>query len=399
MKRFLLLPVMLFFSAGLAFSLDFGLFAEQKIETDNNLFLYNPSFTPWFSWDGGEKLSVYLSGIFSLEYYKYSDDQAGAGGWTKPALKFELSRSSLNYRINKNMSIEAGRVEYSDALSFAAAGLFDGVRFMAVSPVGNINAGLFYTGLLYKRTANILMTGDDAVKYAEPWGWDNISGSFASRRLLAALRWDIPLGEANTFSVEILSQFDLNGGDQTLHSQYGEIKVDFFPRNMFVITAGAVFEAMENGEGDLYAAFGALAGFKTALPGSLNDWLNINMKFSSGFLNDAFSAFTPLNSIAQGTIFQNTISGLALLSANYSVRINNAIFAEGFLRYFIRTYDDPAADGNLYGGELWASFALQPLDDIRLALGAGVFFPGLGNVYPAGTELMWKINTVLSLSF
>jgi len=395
MKRLLLLPILLVLVVGLAFSLDFGLLVDQKIEAENKLFSYSPSITPWLSWNGGKGLSVYLSGLLSLEYKKYTDDD-GDSGWGKPALVPELALFNVKYRFNRSASLEAGRIGYTDTLGFAASGLFDGLRLDAALPAGNISAGVFYTGLLHKETALILMTDGDAQKYAEPWD-DKFSAYFASRRALAAFRWGMPVGEANTLTAEILAQFDLTGNDQILHSQYGEIKFDLYPQNKFMITVGALFEALESEE-DFSAALGALAGIKTDIPGSLNDRLNVMMKFSSGSWNDNFCAFVPLSSVAQGAVFQGTLSGLALLSANYSVRLHNTVFAEGILRYFISTYDDPSTEGKLYGGELWASLAWQPLNDIRLSLGGGVFVPKLGDAYP-DADPSWKINAVLSLSF
>jgi hypothetical protein len=75
-----------------------------------------------------------------------------------------------------------------------------------------------------------------------------------------------------------------------------------------------------------------------------------------------------------------------------------SLFAEINASYFGRTYNEPGSDGNLYGGELWASLAWQPLEDVRATLGGGVFMPGMGNVYPAGTDAVWKIIAGLSLS-
>jgi hypothetical protein len=51
----------------------------------------------------------------------------------------------------------------------------------------------------------------------------------------------------------------------------------------------------------------------------------------------------------------------------------------------------------MYGAELWASLVWQPLDDLRLSLGGGLFFPGLGNIYPADSGV-WKITAALTLS-
>jgi hypothetical protein len=212
----------------------------------------------------------------------------------------------------------------------------------------------------------------------------------------------MPLGEFNTLSLEALAQFDFNGDDEALHSQYGEIQAEFFPASKLGVTAGVLFETMENGNGTFTAALGAMGRLKTELPGSLNDGLALAIKFSSGQWNDAFTAFTPLSSPAQGMIFSEPLSGLALVSADYTAGLPGALFVDSAVRYFIRTFNgnNGAAEdeGYMYGAELYASLAWQPLDDLRLSLGGGLFFPGLGNIYPAGSGTAWKITAALALS-
>jgi len=397
MKRLALFPVLLICAAGFVCSFDFGLLLSQEIEAENTRFSYTPALIPWVSWNGGKGLSFYISNRFFFDYYKYKDNEA-AGGWAKPVSRSELTFTALNYRINEKMFLQAGRIEYADALEFAASGLFDGARFEINLPLGAINIGAFYTGFLYKETALILMTANDAEKYAKSWGIRNLGAYFASRRFLSTVRWDIPLGAIFTFSAEVLAQIDLNDDEQNLHSQYAEVKMVFYPLNTMEITAGALFEAMQSEGENFSGAFGFLAGMKMNMPGPLNDQLNVNFKFTSGPWNDDSIAFTPLSCVSQGDIFPGTISGLAFPSAGYRVRIHHTLLAEGSLRYFIRTYDNSATDGNLYGGEMWASLGWQPLEDIRLTVGGGVFFPGLGNVYPKGTDPGWKVNAVLTLS-
>jgi len=392
--RRILLPLLLLCAAGAVFSLDFGLLMDHEIEATNDLFYYSPSFTPWFSWDGGGNISVYASGIIFFEYKDYYN--AGESGWAKPEFRFDLARTAVNWNISDTMSLELGRVRYDDALGFAAAGLFDGAGFQMFLPQGTINAGVFFTGLLYKETALILMTANDDSRYNEAWD-KNFDYYFASSRLLTAARWDMPLfGDANTLSAEVLAQFDLNGkDDDCLHSQYVEVKYEFYPVKNIGLTAGLLLEMMEN-DSAAAAAFGFLAGMGAEVPGALNDWFDVYIKFTSGSTDKTFPAFMPITSVSQGEVFQEPLSGLMLISGDYNLRINETMYTEAFLRYYIRTY--PSTEGNAYGGEIWGSFAWQPFDDIRLTVGGGVFLPGLGDVYK-DTDPMWKVNAIFSMSF
>jgi len=309
---------------------------------------------------------------------------ADDSGWVKPMLRPELSRFAVNHRFSPRYSLEAGRINYTDVMGFTASGLFDGARFEAVTPMGNISAGGFYTGFLYKETAEILMTAHDTYQYAQTWNGDFDSYA-ASRRAFTAVRWDMPLGETNTLSAESLFQFDLNNTDDVLHSQYAEVQMVLCFPHMPEFTVGALFEAMEYKDRDSTIALGALARARMDVPGSLNDRLNIAIKLSSGQWDDFFY---------RGCAHQRPRSGNGIFRNHLRPGV---LF--GSLRYFARTYNEPAAEGNLYGGECWASVAWQPLDDIRLTLGGGAFFPSLGNIYPDGTDPMWKFIAGLSLSF
>jgi hypothetical protein len=380
MKKGLSFVFLLFLAACPAFSYDFGFLVNQKADAENKNFSYNAALSPWFSWNGGGVFSLYFSGILSFKYNYYD---GGSGDWRKPLLLPELSRFGLRYRPGPDFGIEGGRMEYTDALGLTASGLFDGLRVQTALPLGSLNAGLWYTGFLYKESAKIIMSANDAKNYAEPV--DDPASYFASRRFLVSVRWDVPLLEFHALSAEILAQFDLNGEQEILNSQYGEILVELFPANALGLSAGVLAEATENDKGKSSAALGGLLRLTMEVPGALNDGLKLGVKYGSGQWNDTFTAFTPISSHAQGEIFPGTISGLAVFSADYTLRFHQTLYAESVIRYFARTFNEPAAaDKYLHGGELWASVAWQPLDDLRLSLGGGAFFPGLGNINPGG---------------
>ena len=395
MRRYALLFILLVLCAGFVFSYDFGLLLVQKFEAENKYLTYTPAFIPWFSWNGGQGLSVYLSGSFSAEY-NYSDDNIDSNdGWIKPVIRPELSSFSISYRNGYISGIEAGRIWYNDALGVTASGLFDGVHFERSLAAGSISANLFYTGFLYKETAKILMTDSDWNAYFKPV--DTVSDYFASRRLFAGGRWDMPLMEIHTLSIEALAQFDLNGGSNSYNSQYAEVRMDFYTAHKLGITGGFIFEAIQSGDDDFSAGLGALAVLMMDMPGPLKNGLKLTAKFSSGAWNDTLIAFTPISYVSQGAVFSEPFSGLFLFRADYDARILPSLFAEGNLSYFARTQSEPGEDGNLLGAEIWASLAWQPYDDLRANLGFGAFLPGMGNANP-NNDTMWKFHVGISFS-
>jgi hypothetical protein len=240
------------------------------------------------------------------------------------------------------------------------------------------------------------MTAGDADNYAEPCNWDSFDAFFAPRRTLITGRWDLPLGETYTLSFETLFQFDLTGDKEPLHSQYWEALFEWLPLSKLGLAFGVVFETME-GAGDFEAALGGLARLQAEVPGSLNDSVKVSVKFSTGPRNDDRKGFIPVSAPAQGSVFEGTISGLVPVSAGYTVRLCRTLLLDAALGYFFSAFDQEAG-GRCYGGEGQVSLSWQPLDDVRAALGAGVFFPGLGNIYPKDTGAKWKITAGLSLS-
>ena len=392
MKRIALVFALIFLSAGIAFSADFGLLFDQKFEAwndeaKNTSYSYSPSFTPWFSWNGSQGLSLYFSGLVSMQYNNSDDGIDANDGWGEPVMVPELSRFSLSYRYGQLFAVDAGRIFYSDAMGMVASGLFDGIQLR----IGGLSLGAFYTGLLYKDTAKIMMTGSDAAD-AGFWDWDNVDLYFASKRALFSLRYDKPLLEYHNFTFEALAQFDLNNAEDKLNSQYCLMQMEFLASRVS-ISLGGLFEAMQNKDGDFTAGVGALASIRMEVPGSLNDSFKLSGIFGSGEWNDIFTGFTPVSSAGQGNIFSSPLMGLWVAKASYDARLISSLFAEVSFSVFGRAYDDPAADSMLHGYEVWASLGWQPMDDIRVNFGGGAYIPS------DDADTLWKISAGLSLSF
>ena len=402
MKRIASLSALFLLSASLAFSWDFGLWLDQRFEPENKLFVSKTGLAPWFSWDGGKGLSVYLSGFFSAQYNNSDDGYSGNDGFAKPELLPELTRFALSYQSGQNYSFEVGRIFYTDALGVTASGLFDGFHFDATFAPGTLSAGVYYTGLQYRERAEVLMTRSDRDHYGlDPRQLEDYSDYFASRRLFVPVRWDMPIGELNNLSFEALFQVDLNGRDDTLHSQYGEIQLDIFALSGLRFSVGAFGEAMEGMEdaNDLSLGFGALGIIGVELPLAVSSGLKFTTRYCSGPWNDTVTAFTPISAHALGMVFPGTFSGIWENKLNFDVRVVQSLFFQSALSYYTQTYSEQGSNDYLYGGEVSASFAWQPIDDLQIYFGGGLFFPQLGNIYPTDTGTMWKISAGLSMAF
>ena len=397
MKRLLILAFMLMIVCGSVFSVDFGLVLGQTAEAESDFFTSETGFNPWFSYDNGNSISLYLSAFLTM---RYSGEFSGEGSMVFIP---EFSRFAFIYKINEKISLEAGRIEFADVLGFTASGLFDGIRFKMELPPGSLSAAFLYTGLLYKETASIIMTGTDGINYYTPFEGSNYGDYGASRRALASGRWDMPVkfpaGDACVLSADVLMQIDVNNNDDFLHSQYAAALMEFYPKDMIRITGGLLFSAMQNDSGNFGTAFGFLAQCKMGFPFTkASDLFGVTAKATFGTTENGFTSYMPVSGIPQGSVFEETLSGLAYLSLDYNIRIINSLFAECAVRYFMRTYN-MEDEGNLYGGEIWASLGWRLLEDIFIFLGGGLFIPGMGNVYPEETDVIWKVTAGFTLSF
>jgi hypothetical protein len=109
------------------------------------------------------------------------------------------------------------------------------------------------------------------------------------------------------------------------------------------------------------------------------------------------AAFLPVTTNAYGQIYAVKLSGLSMVSLDYTARLHRT-FAIGLTPSYFFLSDFKNFSGNLLGAEFFAVFNWSPLPDINVNLGGGVFLPSLGNVTPDG-KILWRVelNLVLSL--
>jgi hypothetical protein len=365
---------------------------------------YTGTAVPWFAAPLGEQGDLYLSGGFSAEY---ADKE-----W-RPVP--EVYRFEITWRFDSGLRLEAGRLPYREPLSLVMNGLFDGLALSFDLGKTRLSAGAFYTGLLYKKTAYIVVSPGDYAKY------NDRDVYFASRRLVFSAGWEIP-GLFNTGGVidlGLIGQFDLNepedqidqtsqlDGNGKIYSQYALAKFTLPFLNSFNAELGTLLGIIEEGDLSPGLCFAFTGGLTWLPPGGVNDRLRVYTAVSSGAWNDTAWAFLPINTMAQGKILRSNISGLALVEGTYTIRLFQSFSADLQAAYFFRTdtrsYSDPELNGDsrspLLGGEISSVLTWAPVSDISVSLGGGAFFPQWGKSFAAETSARWRVSLETVFSF
>ena len=378
------------------YAYDFGLILNQSRGVTrtgrDNAFDHETALVPRFFLPLDDYRELFVSASLKAAY---QDEQ-----WSVVP---ELLRSEFIWRFDST-DIRVGRMLYSDPMSIAASGLFDGARVSYHTSIGTFGVGIWYTGLLYRNRANISMTACDTAALQTEFRWgDFFNTYFASRRLLWALYWEHPsFKELLHLNAAFIAQADLNGRDTAHHNQYLIVKA-VMPFGRFIFELGGALELAQlpGGSGNtFYFGLAGDIGVHWLAPTQFHSMVSFNGRFTSGRSETGGSraAFTPVTTLPHGEILQAGISGLSVLSARYSARLYRTFSAAVSLSCFIRsdteTYAAYPLDGQFssnqfLGTELFTRFIWSPFSDISLNLGAGVFLPALGNVAP-NADPRWR---------
>ncbi|MDR1973021.1 MAG: hypothetical protein LBQ46_14000 [Treponema sp.] len=388
------------------FGADFGLTLNQNPELngagkDTGL-VYAGGTGPWVSASLHENLDVYFSGSLTVTYENEK--------WN---LIPEISRFMISWRPLPVLGIDAGRIRFTDSNSVLAAGLFDGLAGVYEAGNTRLTLGAYYTGFLYKDTAAIFMGAGDTADYARELEYKDFGGTyFASRRFLAALGWEAPAlgGGPHGLSFQGLAQFDVNGRDEKIHTQYLSLRFLFSPVPVFDLTLGGIMGFAETtGHAEspgTEISFALLAGGSWAPPSSPRDMLTLEFRWGSGRVNETVGPFRPVTTLAQGKVLNAGLPGLMVASGAYTLQPVEglSLSLEGlyFIRSDVQTYTSPylKSGGNkALGAEAYGSIAWVPVADISLTAGGGVFFPGTGNAFDSGAPVLWKAALALMLLF
>ncbi|MFP3043679.1 hypothetical protein LQZ19_17840 [Treponema primitia] len=396
----------LLFAVPCCFAADFGLvlnaapeygFDGQSTDSSGN-FSFTGTASPWVSGVLRPGLSYYLSGRV---YFEYEDSAVKT-----PSLA-ELERTELNWRPLPAVFVSIGRQRFADPAALIAAGLFDGVNGSVSAGKARLQAGVFYTGLLYKESEKIIMNVTDLANYGKVLDYGDMGTYFASRRLLAAVTGEFPdLTSRTSLAVQGLAQFDLNNEPNALHSQYLVGRYIYRPVEPLALNLAASVGLMEVEGADMRTSFAAQAGVNWEPPGSLSDIAELRLRWTSGAVNDVIAAFLPVSGISQGEIFTPRISALLSLKAAYTARLHEKVSASAQASYFIRTdtvtYRDTDIDllssSYLLGGEMYGSVGWALDSTIQFTAGGGAFFPRWGGAFKTDAPVRWKVQAGIIVS-
>ena len=385
-----------------AAAVDFGLMLDQTF-TDTQWMAYpantnySGNLAPWFSGMFSENGDMYLSMSAGL--------QAEDG---EVRVVSELLRSEIILRSDRGTELRIGRTPYVDPLGFIANGLFDGLRVSQEIGLSSLSVGAWYTGLQYKKRANITVSPQDAVNYYTTFDSKNWNTYFAPRRMLASVSWEhLALAEWVRLRLAALGQFDLNDESDQYHSEYLIGKVTIPYRSLLVFDAGGVMELLQTPD-SAKLGLAAELGVAWMPPGGISDRLSLTARIASGRQEDSpLGAFLPLTTVAQGKVLQAKLSGLGHFRLNYLARLHNAFSLDVGASYFIKSTEqgytawpissDSNPDQYALGAEFSATFIWNPVSDIRVNSGGGVFLPQLGDVSP-DERARWQFELSLSMA-
>ena len=420
-------------------SFNFGIIFDQyaagyrfPLEEQDNTFEYRAGITPRVSFLLGDIGTFHTALGLTVGY-------DGDAFYRVP----ELLRTDWFLRFG-GLGLRAGRFHYSDPLGFVANSLFDGIQVTHGSPAGRFGFGVWYTGALYKRSANIIMLERDQQIYDTPIVKGNFFRTyFAPPRLLASVDWEHPsIGDFLQISTALTFQYDRARIDfsnidtsnidlatleenNLYHSLYYTLKVGV-PVNNFLFTAGGVFETFLTFDENALVRFSGtnMASMRTSrlistmlsfldvavaaelgvyytIPSNLSSVISFTGRYATGNGSGPFGKYTPVTTRWYGEIFQSTMGGFTVLELSYSVRFLNSLGASLTGSYFIRN-DLTASAGNivsgtpesekkLIGGEVIARFIFSPFSDVQYNLGIGAFIPALGNTW-SNSKSIWRVD-------
>jgi hypothetical protein len=398
-KKTFFLAALLLLIAGAGFSLDFGGVLSQAAElnpygagVEASDFSYSAAISPWVSAALPNNVFLYLSAGFTGRYE--------AERW-KPL--FEVGRFELAWQARPNIFLQAGRFAYHDPLSLVADGLFDGLAGSFGLGNGRLSLDFLYTGLLYKKTANVTMSAGDSLDYADEAAY------WAPSRFLVSALYTLPglFSWRDTFQAGVIIQTDGRDDEAAkLHTQYLIVQYHLSPLDVLFFDLGGSFGLSESGTENPRVSYALSLTGNWSPPTAMNDRISLRFRYGSGREGDSQEAFTPITGVSQSSVLTAKLSGLMALSMIYSSRLLDQLSLVKETTFLMRTDAasffaeglDLSSESPLLGLEAFLRLVWAPFSDLSLNAGGGIFLP-LPNGAFHDTTPAWKISAGLAVSF
>jgi hypothetical protein len=228
---------------------------------------------------------------------------------------------------------------------------------------------------------------------------------FAPSRAIAAFDWEHPsLGFGFVRArLSVLGQFDM--GDEELHTQYitGRLMV---PVNAFLFDLGGSLGLLGLlDDGDTANSFAADLKASWTLPSTFPSRIGLSGRYFSGD-DGNMGAFLPVTTKTQGSVLGADPAGITIISLDYITRLHRTFALSLSSSYFLRNSEEsfnayPVSQltegGTRLGAEIFGQLFWNPISDLSVNLGAGVFLPSMGNVTPEHFRL-WRLEFGFTLS-
>jgi len=386
---------------------DFGLVLSEGFIAEHNdktVFASKTTVSPWLSIPlGGTDfyMSMGMSADYEDKFTFFPELHKLEFSYRFPVNSPAVTAAGTNFRFGFRL----GRILWQDPALLAASGFFDGLDVFAELGSVRLGAAAFYTGFLYRNTANINISPGDLTNYNVAFDWNDFEKTyFAPRRLLTSLYSDFPgfpFGRGG-FHAGLLAQFDFSDAEEAYHTQYLLLRYIYLYKRFDLTAAGAVQleNTQESGQRTAYA-FSLEGAWQTWF---LRDRLALGIRWASGDGPDT-SAFFPVVREAEGIVLKTVLSGMMTIRAHYEARLMQSLSAQLEGRYFIRTdsssFADPyiVNDSYLLGAELDAAMVWVPVSDLSFSLSGGVFIPKTGKAMASDAPLRWTLNLTTIFSF
>jgi len=316
-----------------------------------------------------------------------------------------LDEAEFSFFPARIFTLNLGRVLFKDPQGMIADGSFDGGNILFSFAGHSIKLGAFYTGLLTKKEAKILISPEERDDYFN-------GGYFAPPHFVFSALYDyVSKDERKNFSLNVIRQEDLRE-DTAAQNIWVLPGISFAPVRDLNFNLTGIFCTASGSAGTTYSAAARLSAFyifDLYLPSRAG--LGINLLYGG---IEKPQAMPVLNKTGRtGHIYDPEETRLLFFNAQYLANINTRLSIGLDFAMFFRldtdfipayqifsAFENPRSDNPVLGEEFVFTLIHNLFSDISVKFGSGLFFPcaGDGKVYTAAAPVQWDIRLALLIS-